>query len=135
MSTDTSTSPTTSPSGVVNPIAWFEIGADDPAASEAFYNTLFGWDFADGPTGPVYRMTEGGDGPGGGITTAEPGLPASYAIFCIAVPDVAATCEKIVELGGRVLVGPAEVPDVGLVYANVEDPEGNHFGVFSPPQG
>ena len=62
-------------------------------------------------------------------------MPASYAIFSIGVPDVAATCEQIVELGGRVLVGPAEVPDVGLVYANVEDPEGNHFGVFSPPQG
>lgn len=117
----------------VAPVGWFEIGAADPARAESFYRELFGWQFADGPMGPVYRMTEGGDGPGGGITTAEAGLPSSYAIFSIVVPDVAATCERLTELGGKVLVGPAEVPDVGLVYANVEDPEGNHFGLFTPP--
>jgi hypothetical protein len=119
----------------VSPIAWFEIGAVDTAKSESFYSDLFGWEFADGPMGPVYRMTEGGDGPGGGVTSAEAGLPSSYAIFSIMVSDVAATCARISELGGKVLVGPAEVPDAGLVYANVEDPEGNHFGVFTPPQG
>ena len=117
----------------VSPVAWFEIGAVDPAKSEAFYSDLFGWEFADGPMGSVYRMTEGGDGPGGGITSAEGGLPSSYAIFSVMVPDVAATCERITELGGKVLVGPAEVPDAGLKYANVEDPEGNHFGIFTPP--
>ena len=119
----------------VSPVAWFEIGAVDTAKSEAFYGELFDWSFADGPMGPTYRMTEGGEGPGGGITSAESGLPASYAIFSIMVPDVAASCARIAELGGKVLVGPAEVPDAGLVYANVEDPEGNHFGIFTPPQG
>ena len=125
----------TTTKATVSPIAWFEIGAVDTAKSESFYSDLFGWEFADGPMGPVYRMTEGGDGPGGGVTSAEAGLPSSYAIFSIMVPDVAATCTRISELGGKVLVGPAEVPDAGLVYANVEDPEGNHFGFFTPPQG
>jgi predicted enzyme related to lactoylglutathione lyase len=119
----------------VSPVAWFEIGATDTAKAEAFYGSLFGWEFSDGPTGPVYRMAEAGEGPCGGITTAEKGLPASYAIFSVQVPDVAATCERLAELGGRVLVGPAEVPGVGLVYANVEDPDGNHFGLFTPPAG
>lgn len=117
----------------VSPVAWFEIAAVDTAKAEAFYNSIFGWDFTDGPTGPVYRMTEAGGGPGGGITTAEKGLPSSYAIFSVMVADVDATCERIAELGGKVLVGPAEVPEVGLKYANVEDPEGNHFGIFTPP--
>ena len=46
------------------------------------------------------------------------------------------TCEQLEERGGRVLLGPAEVPDSGgLIFANVEDPDGNHFGLFCPPAG
>ena len=31
-----------------------------------------------------------------------------------------------------VLVGP-ETMETGLTFANVEDPDGNHFGIFCPP--
>ncbi len=120
----------------VNPIGWFEIAGTDVEKTQAFYGDLFGWQFSDSPIGPGYRMVDAGEGPGGGVTTAEGGLPSTYAIFSIVVPDVSASCERIKELGGRVLVGPAEVPDSGgLVFANVEDPDGNHFGVFCPPAG
>ncbi len=115
------------------PIGWFEIAGSDLAKTEAFYGELFGWTFSDSPM-PSYRLTDAGDGPGGGITTADGDLPANYAIFSVFVPDVAASCHRIAELGGRVLLGPAEVPDSGgLMFANVEDPDGNHFGVFCPP--
>lgn len=117
------------------PVAYFEIAASDPARAEAFYGEIFGWDFEDSHMGSVYRMVHAGaDGVPGGLTTAEGGLPGHYAIFSVAVADVGATCRKVEELGGRVLVGPAEVPDSGgLVYANVEDHDGNHFGVFCSP--
>ena len=78
-------------------------------------------------------MVDAGEGISGGVTTAPAGTPANYAIFSIAVPDVAATCQHITDLGGKVLVGPETVADTGLTFANVEDPDGNHFGVFSPP--
>ena len=54
-------------------------------------------------------------------------------IFSVMVPDVAATCDRVAELGGRVLIGPETVEGAGLVFANLEDPDGNHFGVFTPP--
>ena len=119
------------------PVAYFEIASTDTAKAEAFYGEIFGWDFEDSHMGSVYRMVHAGDdGVPGGLTTAEGGLPGNYAIFSVAVPDVGVTCEKVTELGGRVLVGPAEVPDSGgLVYANLEDHDGNHFGVFCPPAG
>ena len=44
-------------------------------------------------------------------------------------------CDRINELGGKVLVGPQAMEETGLVYANVTDPDGNHFGIFSPPTG
>ena len=114
------------------PIGWFEIAGSDPARTEAFYSTLFDWSYTDSPIGPSYRIVDAGDGVAGGVTTAAPGLPETYAIFSVIVPDVAAVCSQVVGLGGRVLVGPELTPD-GLAFANLEDPDGNHFGVFCPP--
>ena len=120
-------------SATAAPIGWFEIAASDPAKTEAFFSDVFGWSYSDGPTGPVYRIVDAGDGINGGITSAQAGLPDTYAIFSVVVPDVAATCERIQQLGGRVLVGPETMEDTGLVFANVTDPDGNHFGLFCPP--
>lgn len=119
----------------VAPIGWFEIAGSDPAKSEAFYSSLFNWSFTDGPTGPAYRIVDAGNGIAGGVTTAQAGLPSTYAIFSVMVADVAATCAQIAELGGTVLVGPETMADTGLVFANVQDPDGNHFGLFCPPAG
>lgn len=33
------------------------------------------------------------------------------------------------------LLGPETMGETGLVFANVEDPDGNHFGIFCPPPG
>lgn len=116
------------------PVAWFEIASSDPAGSEAFYSSLFGWKFSPSPgIGDAYRLAAAGEGPGGGVTTAMEGLPANYAIFSIMVDDVDETCAQLTSLGGSVLVGPATVPNGGPRYANVTDPSGNHFGVFAPP--
>lgn len=115
------------------PIGWFEIAGSDPVKTEAFYGELFNWSFSDSPVGPAYRIADAGEGIAGGVTTAQAGLPTTYAIFSVVVPDVAATCNKLEELGGKVLVGPETLADTGLVFANVEDPDGNHFGIFCPP--
>ena len=118
---------------IAAPIGWFEIAGSDPAKTESFYGDLFNWSFNDGPAGPAYRIVDAGDGVNGGVTTAQAGLPTTYAIFSVCVPDVAASCAKIKQLGGKILVGPEEMADTGLVFANVEDPDGNHFGIFTPP--
>ena len=117
------------------PVGWFEITGSDQAKTEGFYGDLFGWSFGDGPTGPSYRIADAGEGPSGGVTAAQAGLPSNYAIFSIVVPDVAAMCAQIAERGGKVLLGPETMGETGLVFANVEDPDGNHFGVFCPSQG
>jgi len=122
-------------SNTVCPIGWFEIAGSDQAKTEAFYADLFGWSFSDGPTGPSYRIVDAGDGLSGGITTSEAGLPSTYAIFSVAVPDVSATCEQITKLGGKVLLGPVTIDEAGLVFANVEDLDGNYFGIFCLPPG
>jgi predicted enzyme related to lactoylglutathione lyase len=117
------------------PIGWFEIGTDDPDTARTFYGQAFGWTFAvDGP----YSIITTGRGhalPGGIQDTSVPlpeGTPRSYAVPCVQVTDVAATCAKIEEFGGKVMVPATSVP-TGLVYAHVSDPAGNHIGLFMPP--
>jgi uncharacterized protein len=123
--------PTTSPA----PVAWFEIATDDPETARSFYGELFGWTFE--LQGPYSMITTGPDHPlkGGIQDTSAPlpsGTPRSYAVPYVMVPDVAGTCGRLEDLGGKVTVGATEDPQ-GLVYALVNDPSGNLFGLFSPP--
>ena len=103
MSTDTTPSP----------VSWFEIGTDDPAAARQFYGEMFGWTFdVDGPysvitTGPDHTLQGGIQDTGGPLP---PGTPPAYAVPCIQVSDVAAMCDRTVDLGGKVLVPATNTP-------------------------
>jgi uncharacterized protein len=119
------------------PVTWFEIGSDDPLAARDFYGELFGWSFA--VEGPYSVITTGPDHTlqGGVQDTSVPlpdGTPRSYAVICVQVADVAATCARVEELGGKIMV-PATATPPGLVYAHVTDPAGTHIGIYSPPPG
>jgi uncharacterized protein len=115
-----------------NAIAWFEVGTDDPAAAERFYGDVLGWTVAhDG--NPGYEVFTAGDADGvhGGLFNTEGKLP-SYAVFSVIVEDVAATCRRAEEAGGKVQRAPQVNPD-GLTFAHLLDPAGNHFEIFAPP--
>ena len=115
-----------------NAIAWFEVGTDDPAAAERFYGDVLGWTVAhDGNPGYEVFTTGDADGVHGGLFNTEGKLPG-YAIFSVVVEDVAATCRRAEEAGGKVQRAPQVSPD-GLTFAYLLDPAGNHFGIFTPP--
>jgi hypothetical protein len=112
-----------------NTVAWFEIGAPDVEAAQAFYGPLFGWSFA--PDGPYTLITApGADGPSGGIFNTGGNIPP-YAVFVVKVADVAATAARTEELGGKVVVAPMTLDD-GMVVAYLTDPNGSMFALFSP---
>jgi predicted enzyme related to lactoylglutathione lyase len=113
-----------------NAVEWFEVATDKPEEAKKFYGELFGWTYA---TGGQYNevTTPGADHPSGGIFDSAGAFP-SYAIFYVTVEDVAATLAKAETLGAKTLVPPTSTPD-GLVFAQLQDSTGNHFGIFSPP--
>ena len=115
-----------------NAIAWFEVGTDDPAAAERFYGDVLGWTVANDGN-PTYQTFTTGDPDGvhGGLFATD-GQLASYAVFSVIVEDVAATCRKAEEAGGKVQRAPQVSPD-GLTFAHLLDPAGNHFEIFTPP--
>jgi predicted enzyme related to lactoylglutathione lyase len=114
------------------PVTWFEIGTDRPEEAERFYAELFGWTFAEqGAPGRSYRVTEGDSGIGGAIRASDGSTP-NYAIFYAQVTDVAEACRRAEAVGGKVLVPPVTAPS-GLTFAQIADPSGSRFGVFTPP--
>ncbi|GLY89700.1 glyoxalase [Actinoallomurus iriomotensis] len=113
-----------------NAVGWFEVATDRPEEARRFYGELFGWTFAG--DGPYREITApGADRPGGGLFDSEGRFPG-YAIFYVTVEDVAAALAKAESLGAKAIVPPTTTPD-GLVFAQLRDTTGNHFGIFTPP--
>src|SRR5246500_1597567 len=111
-----------------NTVAWFQVGTTDAEQAKRFYGDLFGWRYTTDPNSEGrYHLVSypGADTPSGGIFDTGGEFP-NHAIFIVMVRDVAAVCAEVERLGGKVLVPPTTSKD-GLVFADVNDPAGNHF--------
>jgi predicted enzyme related to lactoylglutathione lyase len=117
------------------PVVHFEvIGKDGPKLRD-YYSELFDWQFGDtmGPTNYAPLPREGntnadGAGIGGGVGTAPEGYDG-HVTFYVQVPDVGAALEKAESLGGKRMMGPDEMPDVGITIGLFTDPEGHVIGL------
>lgn len=113
--------------------SWHELATTDADAAWAFYSEVFGWTEAGrmdmGDMG-FYRSFGRGAHPLGGIFNGPPEMPAVGWLLYVRVPDVHAAARTVVELGGRILTGPMEVPGGDLV-AHCMDPQGIAFAVHA----
>ncbi|MSQ51928.1 MAG: VOC family protein [Betaproteobacteria bacterium] len=115
-----------------NPVVHVEIlGADAPRL-QRFYTDLLGWKVSLNPIGYGYvpvapvapvALT-------GGVGPSPQGQPLT--IFYVKVDDPAATLKRAVELGGKIVMPPIEVPG-GITFARFADPEGNVIGLVRRP--
>jgi uncharacterized protein len=115
-------------------LAFFELGGEDPERGRAFYGTLFGWEFAPGPSGEGYTIST--PTIPGGIHGKDP-QAAPYLFF--AVDDIDAAVEQVRSLGGAVedvdLEADAEsVAQYGR-FKLCRDDQGCPFGLHQPPRG
>lgn len=109
---------------------WHDMMTTDAARSATFYCSLLGWQFEEkAMQGCIYRMILAGPGPIGGIIE-EKGIPYPNWLPYIAVNDVDATAKKIASLGGKVNVGPMEIPNTGR-FAIANDPMGAWFAIYN----
>lgn len=113
---------------MAHPVMWFEVIGQDVPGLQAFYNKLFAWTPKD-EASPGYRVFDppGGQGIPGGIGQPYPGVGRSWVTFYVGTPDVAASLERAVDLGGKVVLGRTVLPDVTLGL--FEDPEGHVVGL------
>lgn len=106
---------------------WNELMTRDSAAAGKFYSELIGWKANDSSMpGMQYTLFKTGENDAGGMMDMPTEVPAEvppHWMAYIAVDDVDALAKKTVELGGKLLFGPQEVPKVGR-FITIQDPTG-----------
>jgi hypothetical protein len=109
--------------------------SDDPPATRAFYETVFGWRFHEIPNAGYWLVQAPGRPHGGLLKRPPPGAfapPPTLNYILVASVDEAA--KRIVEAGGRILKPRYEVPGMGA-FAVFEAPGGVVHNVVEPKPG
>jgi uncharacterized protein len=116
------------------PVVHFEVIGKDGEKLQGYFSELFGWEIeSDNPMGYGIVQREGntnaeGAGIGGGVGGGPEGYDG-HVTFYVEVPDVEAALAKAESLGGKRIMGPDEVPGMGIVLGHFSDPEGHVIGV------
>lgn len=116
-------------------VGWHELYAGNgQEAAFAFYSAHFGWETIDtldmGAMGK-YRIFGAEGVPFGGMMDKPAEAPASAWAFYVNVEGIDAAVSRINANGGRVLMGPHEVPG-GRWIVQAHDPQGASFALVSP---
>ena len=108
---------------------WVQLSTDDVDTAVSFYGDLFGWSAGE-PSEEYqgYRMFFRDDEPVAGLVPTPDGSHPTWTVF-LATPDLAGTVERAVAAGGRVLVEPMPVADLGS-FAELADPAGAAVGAW-----
>ncbi len=112
--------------------SWNELTTTDPAAAASFYGSLFGWSIKEmGAEMGGYRVVAVGDSGVGGIMGSPPGappMPPHWGAY-VTVDKLDDTLAQCNALGGKTLVPPMDVPNVGRM-AVIQDPQGAALSVM-----
>lgn len=117
------------------PFAWHELNTPDSTATKEFYTNCFGWETSEmdmGEHGTYTMFAMAGSKPFGGIVEMKDeqlkDVPAHWAVY-IGVEDIQESVKNVQLAGGKVIVPPFEIPNVGITSL-VQDPQGASFYLF-----
>jgi len=122
-----------SPTKQVGAFSWNELMTTDVQGAKAFYGELLGWGMQDIKPGDMdYTMVKLGDREIGGIMAIPEeaaGMPPRWGAY-VTVADVDALLPRVAQLGGKIIVPPHDIPDVGR-FAVIQDPQGAMLSIIS----
>ncbi len=115
---------------------WYELMTTDPDGAKRFYDAVIGWDIGPPHDDIGYRMIGRSDGGNaGGVLPLDAEMQAHGArpmwTAYIAVDDVDGTVAEVEAKGGRTLMPPRQIDQVGRI-AMVADPQGHAFYMMTP---
>ena len=113
---------------------WNELSTNNVAAAKTFYTELLGWKLHDSKSaGMNYIEIEAAGQRIGGMYQQSPEtggpVPPNWMAY-VAVDDVDAAVARVADLGGKVCVGPMDIPNVGR-FAVINDPAGAVFSIIT----
>ncbi|MBI1800813.1 MAG: VOC family protein [Chloroflexi bacterium] len=107
-----------------HPIVHLEISAKNPAVSDQFYASVFGWAIEVDSKFNYHQFRAEG-GPGGAFVEGEGIIPYIYT------DDVDTSLARVEAAGGKTISPKMEIPGTGW-FALFSDPAGNRIGLFTP---
>ncbi len=116
--------------GDLGAFCWWELNTHDVEGAKKFYTSLFGWETGGDPN---YTEWKNGGTSIGGMMQIQPdwgNVPPNWMSY-ICVNDADATAAKIKELGGQVMMGPQDIPNMGR-FAVCMDPQHAAFAIYQP---
>jgi hypothetical protein len=121
------------PAATPGHVGWRELYATDWATAFDFYAAQFGWTKKDaldmGPMGVYQTFAAGGDAIGGMMNKPD-GIPAPVWQFYFNVDEADSTAKRVTDNGGKVLMGPLQVPGGGWILQCM-DPQGATFALVA----
>ena len=119
-------------------LSWNQCQTPDPARATEFYVAVFGYEVDEmnlGGEQPFRVLKVGGKGVAGVREPTSAGEPPHWSVV-FAVDDADAIVSRAKELGGKVLLEPFDLPDIGRL-AVLQDQGGAVFQVIKsfPPPG
>jgi uncharacterized protein len=113
-------------------LMWTELMSKDVEVTRQFYTKLFNWETELHEMGPMkYFVLKRGDTPAGGMMQITPdmgAMPTSWMPY-FGVDDVGGSAAKVAELGGRLMIPPSDIPNVGR-FSVFQDPQGATLGII-----
>lgn len=113
-------------------VGWSEYMGDDWGKAFDFYSGLFGWtkdQAVDMGEMGVYQLVAADGAPIAGMMNRPPDVPVNWGFYFI-VEGIDAAAQRVTNNGGKLLMGPMEVPG-GQWVVNCADPQGAYFGLLS----
>lgn len=124
--------------GAQSSFVWYELMTTDVAAAKAFYTGVVGWSTEDMPMpGMTYTLLRMGQAQVGGLMAVpkearDAGMRPCWVGY-VGVDDADRAAAKVKQIGGKVLMEPTDIPNVGR-FAAVTDPQGATLNLFKPSQ-
>jgi uncharacterized protein len=118
---------------------WYELLTTDADAAQKFYSSVVGWRITDsGMPDMDYRVLNAGDAPVGGLMALSRDMLDGGArpvwLGYVMVDDVDATIASVTKAGGRLMLPPSDIENVGR-FAMVSDPQGIPMYVMHDTSG
>jgi len=132
--------PITDPPTTVNipgKFIWFDLVTAEPAAAQAFYGKVFGWNFETAPGASDYTVFSAGGKHIGGIFPPAAGSaagPAARWLSFVSVRDMDTTMAKLGRTGFTTILPATTVPGRGT-QAIVRDTQGAIVGLIKSASG
>lgn len=105
--------------------SWNELMTNDIEGAKAFYSTMFSWELEDLNMEMPYTMVRVNGQNSAGMMPMPPEagkMPPMWGGY-VTVDDVDASAKQAEELGGKILLEPRDIPEVGR-FCVISDPQG-----------